>query len=136
MRAPQQNSNLPPRAGSEDTQQLQPDGSAAPVTALNSTPVSSAPKVAAEDLASRDNKVRGSAVDPEALEAAGPAETIRFIVLRDCKFTDRGHRVSVIRGKIIDSLNYNINHLRRQGVRMKQLEQGDDGTQYLDPEFG
>jgi hypothetical protein len=71
--------------------------------------------------------VRGSAVDEEEKPGEPPPEVLRFVVLRDAQFTHNGHRVSMKTGKVIDSLNYDVRHLRRQGVHLKQLAPGDDG---------
>ena len=34
-------------------------------------------------------------------------------------------------GKVVDSLNYDIRHLMRQGVRLKKLEPGQDAYDVL-----
>ena len=135
MRAPrgQSDQNLPPRAGSGGAPAANPNvvetakGERAEV--LSSGPI---PRVDAEDVGQRDGLVRGSAVDidPDAPPAPDP-KVLRWVVLRDAQFTDRGHRVKLNAGKEINSLNYDFKHLVRQGVKLKKLEPGEDAADVL-----
>lgn len=130
--------SIPPRAGmpSQEQRVETPSGDTVIVTQGGSP--SSAPHVEAELIGARDGHVRGSAVDPEDVNQPDeePPVVERWIVLRDANFTDNGHRVKVTRGKILDTLNYKIPHLLKQGVRLKKLEPDDDGSEFLMAEHG
>lgn len=136
MRAPRdQASNLPPRQGAPGGGQAvveTPSGETAEV--LSSGP---RPRIYGEDTGNRDGLVAGTAVDEGQEPPAEAAAVVdRYVVLRDATFTHRGHRVKMNVGKVVDSLNYDVKHLLRQGVRMKKLEDGEDGTEHLGAERG
>lgn len=130
MRAPKdQNANLPPRAGSgaAGNPNVVETAKGERAEILSNAPVQ---RVDAEDVGRRDGLVRGSAVDPDAPPERDPT-VLRWVVLRDAQFTDRGHRVKLTAGKEINSLNYDFKHLVRQGVKLKKLEPGEDAADVL-----
>lgn len=129
MRAPRDpnaNPNLPPRAGSNQAApgHTVQSGTGETAEVLSTGP---RPRVDAEDIGLRDGLVAGSVVDPDA----PPPIVERWVVLRDCQFTDRGFRVKFTAGKTVDSLNYDVKHLIRQGVKLKKLEDGEDPADAL-----
>ena len=66
--------------------------------------------------------VRGSALEknPEPREEATPPK--RYRVLGDKMFMDRhGYRAKMREGKEIDSHNYDIAALRRQGIKLEEI---------------
>jgi hypothetical protein len=133
MRAPQNPSNLPPRAGSQQAQQAEPIQTPKGETAvvLKGGDAHNAPFVQAEDLGNRDGMVAGTAVDEEPEKKRGP-EVLRYIITREAPFTDRnGNRVRLNVGKVIDTLNYDVKMLLRQGVRMRALAEGEDPADVL-----
>lgn len=130
-RAARGDGSLPPRAGS-DQSTPRDDG----VVPLNSADPMQAPLVRAEDIPARDGLMRDSVVDPEEQAKVPVVEIARWVVLRDQRVSDRGHQVLLKRGKIIDALNYDHKKLLRAGVRLKALDPGDDGSEFLLPEHG
>lgn len=131
MRAkPGETTNLPPRAGTGPSEPVTTDQGST-VTALNAQPVSAAPRIDDVALKARDGMVRGSAVD-ENTEPEEKAEVLRFLVLKDNLFSHNGHRVKLQRGKVIDSLNYDIRKVKLAGTRLRKLEEGEDGTEFLE----
>lgn len=133
MRAPQnpQGGAIPPRAGSPAAQPQiveTPKGETAQV--LSSAPVQ---RIDAEDVGARDGMVAGSAVDPDATPPREPPpEVERYVVVKEAIFTDRGHRVRLPVGKVIDSLNYDVRHIIRQGVRVHRLRPDEDPAEALE----
>lgn len=123
-----QNQNLPPRPGTAASQGQRvetPSGETAEV--LSSAPIK---QIYDDETGIRDGKVAGSAVEPEE-RPPGP-EVDRWVVLREAVVHDRGNRVKLPYGKVVDANNYDYKQLVRQGVRLHKLEPGQDATEVLE----
>lgn len=136
MRAPAQG-NLPPRAGSAPAV----PGSQVVETAKGETAevLSNAPikPIHAEDVGLRDGLVAGSAVNEEPPRTKEPAPVVtRWVVTKEAIFSDKGHRVRLPLGKVLDSLNYDVKRVLAQGVRLKKLEEGEDPADVLAEQYG
>ncbi len=66
-----------------------------------------------------------TAVEPDELETNGTATFKRFVVDADKIVSQNGNRFTLRAGKIIDESNYNIDMLRRQGVKMHEASATD-----------
>lgn len=67
---------------------------------------------------------KGAAIDPDeaAREAAKARQVVkRYRVLEKHIVSDNGSRVALTPGKVIDSLNYNIERLQKQGVKLEEV---------------
>lgn len=51
----------------------------------------------------------------------------KWLVLADRQLSQQGQRFTLRAGKVIDEANYDIPLLRRQGVKLKPYEAGDEG---------
>ena len=59
----------------------------------------------------------------EATVEAPPVK--KYVVVRGGAVLCNGHRTTIKEGKILDSLNYDIAHLQRQGIRLQRAETAD-----------
>lgn len=86
---------------------------------LDAGPIQSVPT---DNLGVRDGQSLGSVVSGE------PGKRRRqWIVARDAKITtSTGLRSDLRFGKIIDGTNYDIKGLIRQGVRLREIKDGED----------
>lgn len=50
----------------------------------------------------------------------------RYTVVADKQILSNGFRTTLKAGKIVDSLNYDIKHLKKQGVRLQRVETEPD----------
>lgn len=79
-----------------------------------------------EHMRARDGVVVATAVDPGG-EFLGVPEPELFRVLEDRAASSPGqtHRFKLTAGKIVSSAHYDIEALRRQGVKLARVEAGE-----------
>lgn len=65
-----------------------------------------------------------SSVDIE--DNASEPRAKKFLVLADRQLSQKGQRFTLRAGKIIDEANYDIPLLRRQGVKLRPYQEGDE----------
>ncbi len=79
----------------------------------------------ASHLGSNAPEIVASAVDPEEL-AASPTVR-RYLVEAEKNISHNGIRSILRAGKEIDESNYNIEQLRKQGVKLTEIVQAAEG---------
>ena len=87
--------------------------------------------VTAEQLAAQDGKRVADARVGNPEEGEAPPDVKRAVVLEDKSVISHGASTRFPRGKVIDSLNYDLSFLSKQGVRMKVLAPGQDPFEVL-----
>jgi hypothetical protein len=67
----------------------------------------------------------------KSLPAAPPPESIppvkRYVVVKGGSVLVNGMRTQIKEGKVVDSLNYDVAHLQRQGIRVQREETANYG---------
>lgn len=80
------------------------------------------PAVSPSDILGYDGQVKGSAVTDEDLENKGPpVERWEVVKGGTVQTAVNGQRARLVNGKVIDSLNYDIPLIRRQGIELRAV---------------
>lgn len=96
------------------------DDSKESVTTLDSGPIADKEVPSVEEVAAKALGQPRSAVDGAPDDIEGPTVR-RFVVMKGGVAQVGGFRARLKEGKEIDTLNYNIRDLQRQGIRLREI---------------
>jgi hypothetical protein len=80
-------------------------------------------QISPTDILGHDGVIKGAAVSEEELSDPGPpVERWEVVKGGNVQTTLNGQRARLVVGKVIDSLNYDIALVRRQGVELRAVD--------------